>query len=168
MVVGDRRTVTAMRARRDGTTPPSRRVFSPLSDVAAALGLSQLAWYHDGLARRAALARGYAEAIGRVAAAALPALGASTTMHFRFPMQLPFGLPSVADRFAERGVTVRRGVDQLLHRSIGEEDDRFPTACRLFDTTVMLPIYPALTDEEHEGCIDAAAAICPTALGVAR
>jgi hypothetical protein len=32
----------------------------------------------------------------------------------------------------------------------------------------MLPIYPALTDEEHQICADAAAAICPLALGVAR
>jgi dTDP-4-amino-4,6-dideoxygalactose transaminase len=88
-------------------------------------------------------------------------------MHFRFPLRLPGGLASVADRFASRGVTVRRGVNVLLHRVAGHDDGAFPTACRLLDTTVMLPIYPALSEDEHLRCREAAVSILPAAVAAA-
>ena len=66
---------------------------------------------------------------------------------------------SLSRRFAERGVVVRHGVDELLHRSSGESDGNFPNAVASFANTVSIPIYPALTDDEVGTVIDAVKAI---------
>ena len=71
-------------------------------------------------------------------------------------MRVPGGCDAYAADFEDRGILVRRGVDRLLHRLAGLADEGFPTATRLFDTTLSLPIYPALTDEELTRCISAA------------
>jgi dTDP-4-amino-4,6-dideoxygalactose transaminase len=43
---------------------------------------------------------------------------------------------------------VRRGVDALLHRLEGESDAGFPGAAALFASTVSVPLYPGLTEDE--------------------
>jgi UDP-4-amino-4-deoxy-L-arabinose-oxoglutarate aminotransferase len=156
----DATAVQGMRQRRDGTGT-SKRLFAPLSDAAAALGLSQLSRYEDGLRRRAEIAARYTDVLAssgvRVRTPARP------TMHYRYPLGVRGGLEAVADAFASDGVAVRRGVDRLLHRLAGHPDSDFPAASTHFANTVMLPIYPALTDQEHRRCCEAARRI----LGVA-
>lgn len=148
-----------LRAVRDGGAGP-RRVFAPLSDAAAALGSSQLQRYDDALARRRAIADRYRTAARGASGPALDRTPWQATMHFRFVLSHRAGLDDAADRFGARGVTVRRGVDELLHRIEGQPDSRFPTACELFETTVSVPIYPALSDQEVLTCEGAVAAFC--------
>jgi hypothetical protein len=80
-------------------------------------------------------------------------------MFFRFPLRVEGGLTACESYFASAGVTVRRGVDRLLHRLVGLSDERYPVATNLFASTVSLPIYPALKDPEHDRCIDVARAL---------
>ena len=76
-------------------------------------------------------------------------------MFFRFPVRWPAGFEEARDEMAERGVTVRRGVDELIHRREGIPDANFPMATELFAQTVSLPIYPALSGPELEICVAA-------------
>lgn len=145
--------------RDDDTSGGARRLFSPLSDLAAALGLSQLRRYDSFLARRREIASCYAQALGRRGATLAPWWSRRPTMYFRFPLRIPDGLEGVAAGFSARGVTVRRGVDELLHRLAGLSDAAFPRAVRHYHETVSLPIYPALTDEELGRCAEAVRAI---------
>ena len=149
--------VAIMRAYRDGTVEaPAPRLFSPLSNLAAGLGLSQLARYEEALARRALLAQIYRQRLAPLIPDCLPDLSADRTMWFRFPLWIAGGLDACQELFARRGVHIRKGVDYLLHRLMKLSDREYPAAVRHFQETVSLPLYPALTDAEHTHCADAA------------
>lgn len=154
--------VEALRRIRDGKPEsPRARLFAPLSEMAAALGMSQLGRYEQMLARRARIARAYREGLAPVCPGALPK-SSLDCMHFRFPLRMAGGLERVAARFLAEGIVVRRGVDRLLHRDLGLSDKAFPMSVAHFDQTVSLPIYPALSDEELQHCVAVAARILGT------
>jgi UDP-4-amino-4-deoxy-L-arabinose-oxoglutarate aminotransferase len=137
-----------------------RRSFAPMSNLAAALGLSQLSRYRDALARRAAIAETYRQALGASAGSLLRRTPWDRTMHLGFPITLTGGLDAFGQDFADRGITVRRGVEELMHRVIGEPDAPYALSTELFHTTVSIPIYPALTDREVGVCAQALSAVC--------
>lgn len=160
----DRSLVVRMRSIRDGTADAGRgRLFSPLSDLAAALGISQLARYHEALDHRRRLAQKYTQALQATFPADVASHAKHHSMFFRFPLKIRGGLDAYQEQFAQRGVCIRRGVDRLLSRLRGEPDRDFRNAVMLFDTTISLPIYPALTDEAHVQCMKAAEEIFASA-----
>ena len=153
--------VARLREIRDGAPRADRmRLFSPLADTAAALGLSQLKRYPEFLRRRRAIADQYNALFekGNFEATAWPS--DAPRMHFRYPLRHGGAFDQLAIRFAERGVIVRRGVDELLHRLRGLPDTAFPNATRLFENTLSLPIHPSMNDSEISRCTGA----CITAL----
>lgn len=154
-----RQLIDSMRAFRDGGTHArAGRVFSPLSNMAAALGLSQLSRYDEMIERRRKMAEGYRNALGVVIPKALPDARLHT-MHFRFPLKLEGGADAYHKRFLEQGIHIRRGVDDLLHRFLAMEDGDYPRAVELYNTTVSIPIYPALTENEYRHCVNVATEI---------
>ncbi len=158
-----------MRDLRDGGSGEiGRRLFAPLSDIAAALGLSQLKRYTDGLRIRAELAHGYLNALGPVIPDYLPRLPEKRTMWYRFPLRVPGGIDRWQAAFYRAGIHVRRGVDRLLHRLLKLPDERFPISVRHFEETVSLPIYPALSREEHCRVMESAGEIFSGHLGKPR
>lgn len=138
------------------------RVPAPMSDLQAALGLSQLARYGAFLDRRLAIARRYLEALATLPVG-LPVRGADEALFFRFPVRVAGDVDALIPRFEATGVQVRRGVDALLHRPLGMDAGRFAGAERLFATTLSLPLYPALSDDEAAAVV----AACRTILEVA-
>ena len=161
--------VAMMRSIRDGfRNPSSGRLFSPMSDISASLGRNQLSRYHDALDRRKDLALKYKSALEKALPGKLQYAPLGDSMFFRFPIKIPGGLGVYQDRFAQKNICVRRGVDSLLHRLMGSVDDNFKEAVRLFEMTVSLPIYPALTDEEHSCCVESAVEIFSTHLATSE
>lgn len=164
-VAADEALVERMRQWRDGHAGSGRgyaaRVFSPLSDLAAALALRQLDRYDRALARRREIAGRYAEAVAAARPEALNRNALGRSMHFRFPIRLPGGLGACESAFARHRVLVRKGVDELLHRGLGLPDEDFPSAVAHFETTVSIPIYPALTGADEARCIAAIADALP-------
>ena len=144
-------------ARSTGHASGGSRAFSPLSDLASVLGLSQLDRYPAALERRREIASRYDRAIAGGQASRGPCR--RPTMHFRYPVRIPGGSPRYAPAFLERGVIVRRGIDELMHRILGLDDRGFPGAVCSFDDTVSLPIHPSMSDREVETCASAAAEI---------
>jgi perosamine synthetase len=152
--------LSRMRTYRDGKVDDSAaysaRLFSPLSDVAAGLALSQLDHYELGLVRRREISAMYLDTIESCYPSAINYSALSRSMFFRFPLHLPGGLAACQNDFAKFGVQVRRGVDELLHRRMVLPDTKFPNSVKHFETTVSLPIYPALTYNQISRCIEAA------------
>lgn len=158
----DAEIVARMRAYRDGSEVGYRpRLFSPLSDIAASLAMAQLARYEEGLARRRQIADNYIKAIESCCPSILNRAAFDESMFFRFPLRVPGGLAACQQAFAAFGVQVRQGVDVLLHRNAGQMDQSFPVAVELFETTVTLPIYPALSRSQESRCIEAITQVLP-------
>lgn len=129
------------------TALPELGDISELSDLQAALGLSQLARYDDFLARRSAIGRTLRGTFDRTKAL-ISHLPEPEIPLFRFTIRTDKGFDEAQRFFAEFGVAVRRGVDALLHRDLRLPDDKFPMASHLWQTTVSLPCYPALSDDD--------------------
>lgn len=119
----------------------------PLSGMEYAFGTAQLKRYGDFVARRALIRDQY-----DAASNGLTVRGnghASSAQLFRYVMWAPQGFTFAQQWFRARGVTVRRGVDALLHRTEARSSDRdFPVASDLFHHHVSVPYFPALTDSQ--------------------
>jgi UDP-4-amino-4-deoxy-L-arabinose-oxoglutarate aminotransferase len=59
------------------------------------------------------------------------------------------------DKFLKKGIHVRHGVDNLLHRLQGKNDNEFPNSFEAFKNTLSIPIYPALSESEQGQIIEA-------------
>lgn len=159
----DANILARMRAYRDGSDGGCQpRYLSPLSDIAGSLALAQLDRYEEGLSRRRQIASGYMAAVESCCPGVLNRSAFGDSMFFRFPLRVPGGLDACQQAFAEFGVQVRKGVDALLHRGMGQADELFPVALELFETTVSIPIYPALSRSQELRCIEAITQVLPS------
>lgn len=114
--------------------------FTPLSDLAASLGLAQLDRLAEFAARRRELAAVYDELLGD--ALEVPANG---DVPYRWIAYCDVPFAALRAAMEERGVAIRRPVDPLLHHELGLDGAAFPTAERLYGRIVSLPLYPALS-----------------------
>ena len=147
-----------MRLLRDGTFQLAGRITAPLSDIQAALGLSQLSRYEDFLKRRARISQWYFDALADTSAQ-LPHSIREESIFFRFPLRTKGEFTFYKKVFSETGVEVRQGVDSLLHTYDPSVHSSFPQADRAFKETLCLPIYPALTDGEVEQIVEASRSV---------
>jgi len=129
----------------------------PMSDLQASLALSQLRQIDTFLERRLELAARYCAALEGISLVRLPGAFAERSAFFRFPVRVfpQMGLSSLIVKFANYGVTVRRPVDALLHCLI-DEKGLYPMAENLYESTLSLPLYPALTDAQCDQVISVA------------
>lgn len=122
--------------------------YYPISDLQAALGISQFSRYDRMLQRRKLIRETYLSALDQRDTKL--SIDLSSNAPFRFVFQAAGGFEKTEEYFRQRDVTVRRGVDELLHRDCGGRDSDFPVAVKLFEVNVSLPFYPALSDAEVE------------------
>jgi UDP-4-amino-4-deoxy-L-arabinose-oxoglutarate aminotransferase len=125
------------------------RYRQPMSDLQAALGLSQLAQYDDFLNRRRFITEYYFTHLKDLPIG-LPDLIRGKSIFFRFPVRTRHDFDKLRTLFDAEGIQVRRGVDALLHRKIEGILTGFPTAEKIFSETLSLPIYPAMSEEDCE------------------
>jgi len=125
------------------------RYLYPMTDLQAALGLSQLARYNDFLHRRKEIADYYFSELSDLPLL-LPHGIRDKSIFFRFPLRTKKNFEELKASFVSKGIHVRKGVDTLLHRTCGMEAKDFPVTEKLFSETVCIPIYPALRNEDCE------------------
>ena len=118
----------------DGKLRHRIRFNYKMTDVAAALGLSQLRKLSGFVARRRDLSRRY---------------GREERTCFRFVVSVADPTATVQE-FEAQGIHARRPVFMPLHRYIGVPDEDFPVTTRATDTYMSIPLYPALTEPEVE------------------
>jgi perosamine synthetase len=146
-----------MRVLRDGFDGAAMRarVASPMTDLQAALGLSQLSRYSNFLSRRCEIADYYFTELQQCPVL-LPESIREKSIFFRFPVRVgSHNFDDTKRRFQSLGVQVRRGVDRLLHRAMELAPEDFPMSEKLFAETVSIPIYPALSNTDARVVINA-------------
>ncbi|CAB3650519.1 UDP-4-amino-4-deoxy-L-arabinose--oxoglutarate aminotransferase [Achromobacter pulmonis] len=145
-------------AKRVASSPYKLNLY-PLSDLQATLALSQLERLQAVWHRRQLLAQRYLAGLADTPLI-LPPPRVDQGMYFRFAVQLPdgFEVEHIIAAFARHGVAVRRPVDGLLHH-FRPTETAFPMVQSLYDRTLSLPLYPALSDDDQDMVLAAARAI---------
>jgi dTDP-4-amino-4,6-dideoxygalactose transaminase len=145
-----------------------------LTDVAAAIGLGQLRGLDTFTARRRALARRYFERLDPALGLALPPADFEHSNWHMFQPLLP--LPRLAITRSEFIDTMKRehaigvGVHYpamhgfTLFTRRGHRAEDFPVALHIGQSTVTLPLFPAMRDEDVDRVCDAMVQVLGPAL----
>lgn len=148
VITQDHELLDKMRNIRDGSSSKvGARIASPMTDIQAALGLSQLARYAEFLSLRRRIADQYFSEL-QGCPMQLPKSVRERSIFFRFPIRIKGAFNMFESEFEKQGVTVRRGVDTLLHRVMRLDPQDFCMAEQLYNETLSIPIYPALSPQE--------------------
>jgi dTDP-4-amino-4,6-dideoxygalactose transaminase len=127
-----------------------------MTDLQAALGISQLNRFRSFLERRSEIAAAYRTAFS-AARLGLPVVPSGRShVFYRFVVRLPREAGSVASviaRLEQRGVQCRCPVFRPLHRY--RDLAGCPVTEEAFAQALSLPIYPSMTDEEVARTIQA-------------
>ncbi len=129
------------------------RYRQPMSDLQAALGLSQLARYETFLKRRRLIADYYFTHLQGLPIE-LPHHIRHQSIFFRFPLRIRGDFEALRKLFDAEGIQVRHGVDALLHKSLKGGYGKFPMAQKYFTETLSIPLYPALKRKECERVVE--------------
>jgi dTDP-4-amino-4,6-dideoxygalactose transaminase len=124
-----------------------------LSDMQAALGLSQLSRLAGFIERRRWIHSQYRGRIAGSRALRLQAaLPQAKPNGFRFVVEFPTGdhVSEARRAFHEAGVETIIPIEryELLHRYLGLHPGEFPAAEEIVDRTLSLPTYPGMTDDD--------------------
>ncbi|NWF74140.1 MAG: DegT/DnrJ/EryC1/StrS family aminotransferase, partial [Nitrospirae bacterium] len=123
-----------------------------LTDLQAALGLSQLGRFQFFQDRRCVMAATYREALSSKAVVCPSAPPGRTHGYYRFVMRLPQlgtdpeGLLRLLRTFEQKGISCRKPVFRPLHLYLGQTG--FPNSDEADRTALSIPLYPGLTDDE--------------------
>jgi len=123
-----------------------------LTDLQAALGLSQLGRLSTFHERRRFLAAAYREALSSKAAVCPSVPPGRTHGYYRFTIRLPHlrtdpeGLLGLIGTLEQQGIHCRKPVFRPLHRYLDQSG--FPNSDEADRTALSIPLYPDLTDDE--------------------
>ena len=137
-----------------------------LTDIQAAMMLNQIPRLAGQLARREAICRRYEEGFRGIPGLSFPIVpaGARSARHL-FTIWVP---PAHRDetlwKLQEMGIGVAvnyRAIHLLTYYAskLGHRRGTFPNAERIGDSTITLPLYPSLTDEQVDRVIRAVTAV---------
>jgi perosamine synthetase len=128
-----------------------------LTDIAAAMGIVQLERLDDMAAARAKIAARYDE--GLKGTVELPPRKDSHSWHLYIIRVDPEKRDSIIERLAEQGIGASVHVIPLhlhpLYKSMGYREGQFPVAEKLYRSSISLPIWPDMTDEQVDRVIEA-------------
>jgi len=136
-----------------------------MNDIAAAMGLTQLAKLQKLTAMRTAIAMRYSEAFGQYETLIPYSVQemCSSSWHL-YPLKLNVQALAVSrnqfiDKLAERGINTSVHFIPLYRftyfkKRLGDSYRKFPSAEWVFEREISLPIYPAMKDEEIAYVID--------------
>ncbi len=134
-----------------------RRFNFRMTDLSAALGLSQLRRLDSFIARRREIGDRYTEAFADLPVI-LPAAIARGAFYFRYMVDISPSGRSVADvlsGMAQRGIEVGRGVYPAVHQLLGSVGWGTTRAERCTERMVSVPVHPSLSKDDVRRVIDA-------------
>ena len=142
-----------------------------LTDIAAAIGIHQLARAENLRREREAISHRYREALADVVELELPIEDANRIHSWHlFPIKLDLNLLAIdRNRFMEE--LKQSGVGCSVHwrplhlhpyyrETFGWKPEDFPVATAAWERLISLPIFPGMSDEETEKVIDAVNKLC--------
>lgn len=128
----------------DGRGAIPTRFNYKMTDFQAALGLTQLRRLPGFIERRRALAARYTAALSKFPVVLPAEVPGRTHMFYRYVVRA-HDAPQLADALHDRGVECKPPVPRPLHRFVGE--DGFSRAEQAAATSLSIPLYPSLTEE---------------------
>ena len=144
-----------------------------LSDVAAAIGIHQVARAEDMRRRRESLALAYRERLARIDQIEVPPAPANVRHSWHlFAIRLKLDRLRI-DRNGFMDELQKAGVGCSVHwrplhlhpyyqQHFAWDAKHFPVATREWSRLVSLPLYPSMTPEEHRHVVDTTAGLCAT------
>jgi perosamine synthetase len=142
-----------------------------MTDLQAAMGLVQLGRLDDLLARRRYLAARYSERLRPLGWLKPPAEPEGIHHNFqsylvRLTPDAPIGRDALMQELLDRGISTRRGI-MAIHREAPYQNRRWeaslPETNSATDSTVILPLFYQMTDDEQDYVIDVIAEIASRA-----
>jgi perosamine synthetase len=133
-----------------------------MTDLQAAIGLVQLQRLEGMLAKRRALAARYSARLSSLPWLALPQTPSDCRHNFQsYMVRLESNSPITRDQLMQelldRGVSSRRGI-MAIHRELPHRNEtwdlRLPVTNLVTDTTVVLPLFTEMTEEEQDYVIE--------------
>ncbi len=117
-----------------------------MTDIQAAMGISQLKKLNSFLLKRVDIAKRYFSELQDFCN--LPSISYKDRRHifFRFLIQVRGSVSKALEFLSERGVTCMRPVYKPLHKYLHIHG--FPNSDAIWNRTISIPIYPSLTDKE--------------------
>ncbi len=117
-----------------------------MTDIQAAMGISQLKKLHSFLLKRANIAQRYSSALQEFYN--VPSVRYKDRKHifFRFPIQVQGSVSKALNFFTERGLICARPVFKPIHKYLQVKG--LPNTDKAWNNTISIPIYPSLTDKE--------------------
>ena len=125
-----------------------------LTDIQAALGLSQLERAAKGLERRREIARRYDEAFAGIEGITIPWRDKDSAHAFHlYVIQVP-DRKKVYDRLREHGIYAQVHYVPVhmmpYYKALGSKEGNLPVVEEYYCHCLSLPMYPTLTDEEQD------------------
>jgi len=153
LLTDDNSTADSVRRQLSTYSPTFTFPYPNMTDLQAALGLAQISRLPAFIKRRDHIALIYDQVLSGSSILRAPLPFPDTRFRYVVESQVPFG--AVDLHFKSKSITVKRGVDELLHRTQGLNDSDFPNSVDLYNSNVSLPFYPGLSDSEVERVADA-------------
>ncbi len=117
-----------------------------MSDISAALGLSQLKRLRFFIAKRRRLAKAYDEILSSSKEIVLPS--GDGHIYFRYVIRIRGDIKKIIKGLAKRGIEAKRPVFKPLHQYLGFKKSEYPKAEAAYNSAISLPIYPTLSEGE--------------------
>ena len=132
-----------------------------MTDIQAALGLSQMKLLDGILKRRQEIARRYDRAFSQIEGMRLPKLPEYVSFWNRqsYPLQLDAAGSTERNRLMEHlqreGIATRRGIPPIHQEPVYKRELTLPVSEQVSQNSLFLPIYPQLTDGQVNRIIEA-------------
>lgn len=123
------------------------------SNTVAAGLLAQFDHYKEALRKRNAIAKRYNTELPDALNADQKRL-TDSSMNFRYVLKSKKDFEKIRQKFMEKNIHVRKGVDNMIHRDEALEGD-FPNTETCFATSVSIPILPQMGDKEIQRVVEA-------------
>ena len=120
--------------------------FDKISDIQAALGISQLKRYEKFIKKRQNLFKKFYLVTKKKSIHLVNDY--KSNIKFRFVIKKKNGYKFLKNFFLTQNIIVRKGIDQLLHRILNLNDKKFKNAVELFNSSISIPFYPSLSKSE--------------------
>ena len=118
-----------------------------MSDLNAALGLSQFKQLDSMIKKRRSIAKRFYEALGE------KNIDVSSSVYSRFILFSDKSSGVVLKEFNDAGIEAKKPVYRPLFHYLGCSSEEFPNAQWVHDHIISVPLYPAMSEEEIE-CIE--------------
>ncbi len=119
-----------------------------MSDISAALGLSQLKRLDSFIAKRRKLAGIYRQILSRSKFITLPS--GEGHIYFRYVIRISGDMKRFINELAKKKIEAKRPIFKPLHRYLGLRKSDFPKTEAAYRSAVSLPIYPMLGGRQVE------------------